>query len=223
VNGDSVFLIYALLFRFGIIAAGLYVISLGHALLQHRGGRLGADAATASTAEASLPGVRFKFQNVTAGTIFAMFGAVLIVAMVVQGNPEKTRHIQNVGGTATEITTLRGDDPIQAGIQAGREAEDKGATQEAVALYRAALLKAAPAMNSLAWFYARDGKARKGIAFSQAAVELDDSNAHFLDTLAEAESGVGDQAAALKAIERAAQLDPAFKPRLDEFRKRVDK
>lgn len=216
-SDDSVFLIYALLFRLGVIAAGCSSIFLGYSLLRQDATRR-RHSGTASTAEASVPGVRFRLQNVTAGSILALFGAALIVAMVSQGNPAKTREIL-VNGVRLEKETLRGGghDSIQVSIQAGKAAQEKGDIEEAERRYHAALVEAAPAMNALAWMYTRKGKAAEALAFSQSAVQLDDTNAHYLDTLAEAKSGVGDRQGALRAIEKAAQLDASFQPRLKEL------
>jgi len=215
---DSVFLVYALLFRLGVIAAGCSTIFLGYLLLRQDSSRR-RSTGTASTAEATIPGMRFRLQNVTAGSILALFGAALIVAMVSQGNPEKTHQILVNGGVHLERETLRGGahDSIQASIQAGRVAQDNGDTETAEKRYHAALVEAAPAMNALAWIYARKGKPGEALAFSQSAVQLDDTNAHYLDTLAEAKSGVGDRQGAMRAIEKAAQLDASFQPRLKEF------
>ena len=220
-SDESVFLLYALSFRFSVLAAGSYAMFLGYSLLRDSKGNIGSE----SNAEVAVPGVRFKIQKVAAGSIFALFGAVLIVAMVLQGNPEKTRQMLSEGGRISITEKVRGDfgDSIQSSIQAGLDAEKRGAPEEAKILYRDALYKTAPAMNGLAWIYAGEGKAKSALAFSQSAVELDNNNAHYLDTLAEVEFGNGDQASALRTIERAAQLDSTFKARFEEFRKRLGK
>jgi tetratricopeptide (TPR) repeat protein len=217
-SDGSLFLAYALLFRLGVIAAGCFTIFLGYSLLRQDSTRRRLSG-TASTAEASIPGVRFRLQNVTAGPILTLFGAVLIVAMVSQGNPEKIHQTQVSGGVRLETEMLRGGahDSIQASILAGKLAQEKGDTEEAEGRYHAALLEVAPAMNALAWIYIKEGKAAEALALSQSAVQLDNSNAHYLDTLAEVKSGVGDRQGALKAIEKAAQIDPSFQPRLKEF------
>jgi len=223
VSNDLAFLLYALFFRFGIVGAGTYVMFLGYRLLRDEKTAEGAGVGERATAEASIPGAKIKIKNVTAGSIFALFGALLIVAMVLQGNPEKTSQKQVSGEGTTETEKLRGggNDPILATIQSGVDAQSRGATEDAEARFHDVLFRVAPALNGVAWIYAREGKAEKGLTFSKAAVELDASNAHYLDTLAEAEFNTGDHASALKTIEEAAKLDPSFRNRVDDFRRRA--
>jgi tetratricopeptide (TPR) repeat protein len=221
VSDDSVFVLYALAFRVAVLATGAYAMFLGYCLLKDGERQSGA----ASSAEASLPGIRFKLKNATAGSIFSLFGAVLIVAMILHGNPEKTSQKQMGTDGASETEKVRGSgiDPIQSLIQSGQNAFNKGATDDAANDFRDALSKAAPALNGLAWIYVQQGKADKGLALSQSAVEIDNSNAYYLDTLAEAQFQTGNQASALKTIQMAAKLDPKFNGKVDELRKRAQK
>jgi len=221
VSDDLAFLLYALLFRFGIVGAGIYVMFLGYRLLRDE--KTAEGSGERATAEASIPGAKLKIKNVTAGSVFALFGALLIVAMVLQGNPEKTRQKQITGAGTTETEKLRGgaNDSILATIQSGVDAQGRGSNEEAEARFHDVLVRTAPALNGIAWIYAREGKAEKGLTFSKAAVEVDTSNVHYLDTLAEAEFNSGDHASALKTIEEAAKLDPSLKKRVDEFRRRA--
>ncbi|MFL6388908.1 MAG: tetratricopeptide repeat protein [Terriglobales bacterium] len=224
-SDDLAFLVYALLFRFAIIAAGLYTMFLGYSLLRD-GQRIESDSSdTRATASVSIPGAKITIKNVTAGSIFSLFGAFLVIAMILQGNPEKTTQRQSQGANTVETKKVRGDtnDTVLSAIQSGLDAQRKGDIDEAETRFRDALFKTAPALNGIAWIYARGGKAPKGLVFSQAAVEIDGSNSHYLDTLAEAQSNMGDQASALKTIKQAAKLDPSFIARVDEFRRRASK
>lgn len=218
---DATFLIYALIFRLGIIAAGLVTIFLGYSLFQ---GRRRRTQISDSSAEGSILGARFRLQNVTAGSIFALFGAALILGMVLQGNPEKTYRIQAGAGSQMLTETVRGDsaDSVRATIERGLEAQRSGDTKAAEHIFHTLLVNAAPALNSLAWIYAGEGreKAMEALPFSQAAVQLDSTNAHYLDTLAEIDYVSGNREAAIRTIEKAVQLDPSFKSRLEEFRTR---
>ena len=222
---DTMFLIYALVFRLGITGAGLFTIFLGYSLFQGRRGQTQISNAQ-SSAEASILGIRFRLHRVTAGSIFALFGAALIVAMIAQGNPQKTRQMQTAALSGSQIAseTLRGDagESTKAAIQGGLEAERRGDPRGAEQIYHTLLVNAAPALNSLAWIYAGQGreKATEALPFSQSAVTLDGTNAHYLDTLAELQYVSGNREAALRAIERAVQLDQSFKSRLEAFRTR---
>jgi len=77
------FLIYATLFRLAVIAAGALIIVLGYRLFLQ-------GLASGDETDASLEGGGFKLalKNAAPGTSFALFGAVLISVMVIQGSPE---------------------------------------------------------------------------------------------------------------------------------------
>jgi hypothetical protein len=219
-DGDAAFVLYALLFRSAVIGAGLFTIYLGHSLLRQRPGRGGSPSEKGSQVEASIPGVRFRLQSVTAGSIFALFGAVLIIAMVLQGNPERSHQILTGGGVRSETVKTRGADldPILTSIQSADDAVQRGDIPAAEKLYRLALYQTAPALNGLAWVYNQKGIVQEALPLAKSAVYLDKDNAHYLETLANVEMAVGDQAAAIRAIEKAAQLDPTFKSRINKFR-----
>ncbi|MCL7943688.1 tetratricopeptide repeat protein [Marinobacter sp. ATCH36] len=77
------FLIYATLFRLAVIAAGVLIIVLGYRLFLQ-------GLASRDETDASVEGGGFKLtlKNAAPGTSFALFGAVLISVMVIQGSPE---------------------------------------------------------------------------------------------------------------------------------------
>ncbi|WP_404364496.1 tetratricopeptide repeat protein [Marinobacter sp.] len=77
------FLVYATLFRLAVIAAGALIIVLGYRLFLQ-------GLASGDQTDASLEGGGFKLalKNAAPGTSFALFGAVLISVMVIQGSPE---------------------------------------------------------------------------------------------------------------------------------------
>lgn len=77
------FLIYATLFRLAVIAAGVLIIVLGYRLFLQ-------GLASKDETDAALEGGGFKLtlKNAAPGTSFALFGAVLISVMVIQGSPE---------------------------------------------------------------------------------------------------------------------------------------
>jgi len=77
------FLIYATLFRLAVIAAGVLIIVLGYRLFLQ-------GLASRDETDAALEGGGFKLtlKNAAPGTSFALFGAVLISVMVIQGSPE---------------------------------------------------------------------------------------------------------------------------------------
>ena len=92
------FLVYAAVFRLSVIAAGVVAIVLGY-LLFVRG------AVVRSRTEAGLEIAEFKLKlkNAAPGTCFAAFGVVIIVAMLMDGNPSLTLE--------TAQSALRSDNP----------------------------------------------------------------------------------------------------------------
>lgn len=77
------FLIYATLFRLAVIAAGALIVVLGYRLFLQ-------GLASGDETDASIEGGGFKLtlKKAAPGTCFALFGAVLISVMVIQGSPE---------------------------------------------------------------------------------------------------------------------------------------
>ena len=109
------FLIYATLFRLAVIAAGVLIVVLGYRLFLQ-------GLAASNESDAALEGGGFKLtlKNAAPGTSFALFGAVLISVMVIQGSPELD--ISNAApgaiGASVELgqgagsLRLRGDDAV---------------------------------------------------------------------------------------------------------------
>lgn len=95
------FLIYATLFRLAVIAAGVLIIVLGYRLFLQ-------GLASSDESDASIEGGGFKLtlKNAAPGTSFALFGAVLISAMVIQGSPELD--ITSAGPGAAPASLLQG-------------------------------------------------------------------------------------------------------------------
>lgn len=77
------FLIYATLIRLAVIAAGALIIVLGYRLFLQ-----GLEVRDETDASIEGGGFKLSLKNAAPGTCFALFGAVLISVMVVQGSPE---------------------------------------------------------------------------------------------------------------------------------------
>jgi tetratricopeptide (TPR) repeat protein len=109
------FLIYATLFRLAVIAAGVLIVVLGYRLFLQ-------GLASSNESDAALEGGGFKLtlKNAAPGTSFALFGAVLISAMVIQGSPELDISTAAPGAIGASVKLgqgagslrLRGDDAV---------------------------------------------------------------------------------------------------------------
>lgn len=111
------FLIYLGLYRLAIVLAGVAGMWLGYLLFRRglapdHGGSADADASF----EAAVGSNTLALKGAAPGTFFALFGAGLIVAMVVTGAPEVTlAKIRDAGagsGDSTDVSDSGGSDQI---------------------------------------------------------------------------------------------------------------
>lgn len=156
----TAFLLYAVAFRLAIIAAGILSIVLGYKLFVQ--GVMG-DGRT--DADAQLGEIKLTVRNAAPGTCFALFGVVIIVAMLIQGGPEltlkmaqKVANLERSKASETSAGTmaamrefeiaLKGGDPVASAKVAGEFAERvnqaasflrAGQKQEALEAYSKAL------------------------------------------------------------------------------------
>jgi len=104
---ETGYLIYAALYRLGVIAAGVVCVVLGYRLFL-KGVSGGSDG---TSAEASVGNFELSISNAAPGTCFALFGAALIVAMVVEAPPSfssstgqgNARTVQIKGAGTTDV------------------------------------------------------------------------------------------------------------------------
>ena len=211
---EALFMAYALFFRLGIIVAGLVCIRLGYKLLQEDVG-----GQPLSTVEASLHGTRIRLQKIAPGSLMALFGAAIITVMLLQGNPENLHKLQNSITGTTETINTRGDgDPVITKLRDADSLFRKGDVIGAEKQFREVLATVSPALNGLAYIYSTNGRSKEALNLSLSAVELDPSNAHYLDTLADIDLKLGDRPNAIIVIGKAAQLDPEFNTKAQEIR-----
>jgi hypothetical protein len=101
---SSAHIVYAALFRLAIIAAGFGCVVMGYRLFV-----LGVMPKEGSGIDSEFGQIRLSLKNAAPGTCFAVLGIVMIVAMIVQGNPEKKIVAVRTNG-ARVATTWRSDD-----------------------------------------------------------------------------------------------------------------
>ncbi len=229
----SAFILYLILFRIAIIAAGTVSIILGYKLFCKGIGSDG-NSKNGTDADVKIAGTSIKLKNAAPGTCFALFGVVIISIMFITGGPELT--LKTLKDTAKKefdsgsMTAegqielmMRGDgkDALSMATKEGLFYEEKKDTIKAIAAYEAAISLMAGPMNNLAWLYLEEGRIEDSLSLSQIAVQLTPNNANHLDTRAEVLFKSGNYVEALKVMEKAAGLDPLYERKLAKYRQAV--
>ena len=182
---ETGYLLYAGLYRLAVIAAGIVSIALGYRLFLKGVGGDGGGSAT--SAEAKTKSFRFSIKNAAPGTCFALFGAGLIVAMVVDAQPSLS--VQTNSGGERQVQ-VKGAASAPEWKRAKTLAEG-GEARAAIAVYGA--LVANPngtardvgrAAAGMAGIYLTQGRQKEALAMARLAVQIDGKNPKFLRTLA---------------------------------------
>lgn len=226
----STFILYLIVFRLSMIAAGLISIILGYRLFC-KGIFPESGSAGSTTVDAKIGENQFKMANAAPGTLFALFGVVIISLIFVSGGPEITLKQINGslqdsdappledGGRQTYLS-LRGDNecPLIASVKKGRDYEERRDVDKAIQSYQTAVGLVAQPMNYLAWLYHTKGEDDKALSLATMAVSLMPDDANSLDTLAEIELSEGHKDNALTLMEKAAKIDPRLTGKLQRFK-----
>jgi hypothetical protein len=195
----SAALCYLLLFRLSIVAAGIVSIALGYRLFC-KGIGLQASGDTGSTIESSLGPVKIAAWKVAPGTCYALFGALLLIVMMVQARPSVTLDTlskwqiksdteESTGGSQSQKVVMKGGEgqnSIDMLTAQGIEFEGKKDTANAQRSYEDAVKKMAEPMNDLAWIYLNSGRAKDAIGLATLAVQLRPGEDRYIDTLQKA-------------------------------------
>jgi tetratricopeptide (TPR) repeat protein len=219
----SEFLVYVTAFRLAIIAAGVVSINLGYRLFV-RGVFVGGGPENSVDIKAA--GSSFTLKNAAPGTSFALFGVVLITAMLIQGNPQLTYEtMQKAAGAESGATStkleLRGTETpgtFSSLVDKGADYEKAGDSVHAVEAYKQALSELAAPMNQLAWLYLQQAKTDEALPLARVAADINPENAAILDTLAEILARRGERAEAVKWMEKAASMDSRYRTKLTELK-----
>ena len=206
----SGFLIYVTLFRLATIATGAVCIVLGYRLFS------AAIQAGNSSVDARLPGFRVNLKNAAPGTCFALFGAIMVTVMVIQGGPELTlqtlHKASGVGTGAADSISLkvRGQDSnsLAAAFQRGKLYYDQGDKSKALSEFEQAAGTMAQPLNSIAWLYMERGNTADALPLARLAVQICPNNADFLDTLSEVLVRTGQKHESISVLEKAYKLQP---------------
>lgn len=231
------FIIYALLFRLFVITAGVVAIVLGYKLFVQ--GVIDKDKSCV-TAQACSVGL--TLYNAAPGSVFALFGAFIIIVMLIQGNPEllvegmegmempsyqsSGGRIQMKGGQGDKNSSTNNTSELhrsfQQAINRGKQLQQfrdsEGAEKQyfqALSLSEVSLYQAANVFNELAWMYREQGRIDEAIVLARLATIFDGNNPAYFDTLALILLDMGDLQAAKEAADAAVALDPNNKDHIN--------
>ena len=187
-------LLYLLLFRLSIVAAGIVSVILGYKLFaKGLGGTLGREAN--STIEASVVGTKVAIKNAAPGTAFALFGAAILVVMMIQNAPSVTYDTlsklqagasgdQGAQEEQSEKVVLRGNEQNSVSMLTaqGQEFERQGDLANAERSYQQAVDTVAAPANNLALLYLKSGRAKDALGLASIAVQLGPEEQKYKDT-----------------------------------------
>lgn len=196
-NDVDASLLYLLVSRSIFSTAGIVCMVLGYKLLC-RGVGLTQKGGQVSTIESSMAGAKLTVKNAAPGTAFALFGAILIIVMLVQSSPSVTMETllksKRNSEERSEDPTMsrkfigRGGDPnsMLALTLAGQEFDSQGDTANAERNYREAVHQMAEPINDLAWLYYKGGRIKDAAGLARLAVQMSPDEPRYADTLSKA-------------------------------------
>jgi tetratricopeptide (TPR) repeat protein len=125
---SSAHIIYAALYRISVIAAGFGCVIMGYRLFV-----LGVMPKKGSDFDTKAGQVRLSFKNAAPGTCFAALGVIMILAMVIQGNPEtKIAEVSTNEGQRRVKTTRSDTNDTSIAMAIGQQLEIAERHNEAI-------------------------------------------------------------------------------------------
>jgi tetratricopeptide (TPR) repeat protein len=215
------FLVYAALFRLTIIAAGFGCVFLGYRLFV-----LGVMPQKGSDLEGKAGEIRLTLKNAAPGTCFTALGVLMIVVMLLQGNPERTISEDNTETSHTRSVTMRGEDTkVADALSRGRILEQKNELDKAIRTYASTLengnltlLEAAGPLRAIAGVYYKQDRFDEALAYASLAYQVDPDNAAGLALLARIQWRRERFDDAIKAMAAAAKIDITLIPELHRMK-----
>jgi len=227
---EMYYIIYLILFRLMIIAAGMLSIYLGYRLFIQGITEIN----RGSSLDSSFAGMSFKLQNVAPGTFFAIFGVIIISVMLGASPPQfessqgsaNTVEGQMLAEAGTRTLKMRaGGNEISELLDEGIGHEKAGNIIEATSAYTQALKLAgkqyrlSELFNNLAWQYLQTNQSlEKALHLSQVANDLSPMNANYIDTLADILVKVDQKETAIQVLERSVGQLPGLSKKLAELK-----
>jgi hypothetical protein len=222
------FLVYAALFRLAIIATGVAAIVLGYKLFLR--GVMG-EGGTTVNAEAGP--IKLTLANAAPGTVFAVFGAGIIITMLVQGSPELLmENVKQLNAPSPKTEEIAAHQPSVSGPKKGEisvikiRGENNDDKEWSKLNENVTMSEAAEPLSSIARVWLQEKRTGEAVAMARLAAfygsEKDKANYHAL--LGEAFFENGDKQNAVSTMQKAAERDPLYRAALARMQERsVDK
>jgi hypothetical protein len=212
-------ILYLAFVRVAVISSGAICIILGYRLFLH-GFFGGAQSSKREKEEiaAEFPGVKLTLRNAAPGTAFALFGAGIIAAMIFSGPPEVS--VDKLDNGATKVTMRDSQNKqLAASSEQALQFLKRNDKIKAVSSTNTALNDLAPVLNDFAWVLLKaDSKSTAMELLARTATTIRPMEPDFLDTLAEILYQNGEKKEAIRTLEAAQNIRPAFTDLLDKWR-----
>jgi len=211
------FLIYATLFRLTLLAVGALMVYLGFRLFIQDSARHNEESSVASvTAEGG--GFKVALTNFWPGTYFALFGTVIIGIMLWQGTPEL---IMKELKDATDDGKVIGNVRTELHMRSNGSDTDIDLQWEKLSEPGLTLSDMVQPLSNIARIWQQQGRTGEALAMSRLAVKGRQNNPAYLALYAELLMESNSTEKALRVMQRAVDLDPAYSEALAELKKQL--
>ena len=239
------FIIYALIFRVCVMVTGIVSIILGYRLYVE--GLFSEHNLKSASLKASIGGWKLGLKNAGPGTFFALFGLIIILSMIQNGNPELVLEKYSTQGKNAQSSTQGNDqnsDDVSNNLITsvsirGQQEEncsfctllDK--TEQCrnnqdidgeINAYKKALEQITDPLNELAWlWYENDNKKiQESLVLIQAAIIFKPDDADYWDSMAEILFKLKSYNQAYNAIIKASKLNNEYVKKISKFQQMLD-
>jgi len=232
---EIIFTIYALFFRIGVMITGLVSIFLGYKLYckglyseeslktdSQEKQKLNKNSSN-SDFKASFGGTSVTLKNAGPGTFFALFGLLIIISMILNGNPEMimNKYIpdKNKVGSLTMRSENKDQGEFEKFLTEAYNCEKKNDINGELEAYSNALKLALNPLNEIACILleTRKDRLKDSLKLIDAAIVINPKDADFWDTKANILYEMKSYKKAYEAIDQASTLD------FDKYAKKVSK
>ncbi len=186
----SYFLIYVIIFRLAIITAGIISIVLGYRLFC-KGVWPDLDKQQGTAFDAKVAGAHFTLKNAAPGTLFALFGVIIIIFMSASMPEFTLKGLDQATQIKTELKMRNGDNQkvddnntIKVLTQTCQNHYENGKTEEAITACHQAAILATDSLNMLAWLYQDQKQFTEAQTLAKASITITPKNTIALHTLA---------------------------------------
>ncbi|GAC15632.1 tetratricopeptide repeat protein [Aliiglaciecola lipolytica] len=198
-------ILYLGIFRLSIITVGAISIYLGYKLfIAGIGANQGNEG---SGMEASMGGTTFAVKNAAPGTFFALFGVVLISAMLINAPAEVTYQSPGQATPTTDSTQISGESiSFRGNGENDVKADDKALASR---------------INNYAWDLFDKGETETALTFALLANRTHPKEGNILDSIAEFLYALGQYEAALQFKQEAILQDASLATDLQKYQQKV--